>query len=304
MMDWLFNVFSRRIDTTVPQVEPVTTELRNRVTFLCRDIFSNAQTGDYVMEFWTEMHNRLEYLHGAPELAPESYPQNRAEDALYFVRQCSSEHFLDFVEYIFQLDMFWRFSSRADEMVENINAFFKLDDLPYHLTEYVQTAKTDPSSRYGKAIEVTSHPTVILREHDLMHDQVVEPALTLLTHPDFSSANDEFLEALEDYRQGDLGDCLTKCNSALESTLKIICAKKMWNYKQTETTSSLLNTVISNAGLPSFFTQPLMLIGTMRNRLSKSHGAGMSGKQVSPDIAKYALNATASAILLLVSEAL
>src|SRR4029450_5031974 len=30
-----------------------------------------------------------------------------------------------------------------------------------------------------------------------------------------------FLNALEDYRKGDYGDCLTKCTSAFESALKI-----------------------------------------------------------------------------------
>ena len=48
----------------------------------------------------------------------------------------------------------------------------------------------------------------------------------LLRDKSFTSADQEFIEALEDYRKGDYGDCLTKCGSSLESTMKIICDRK------------------------------------------------------------------------------
>nr|WP_246311469.1 abortive infection family protein [Halomonas zhaodongensis] len=45
-----------------------------------------------------------------------------------------------------------------------------------------------------------------------------------------------------------------------------------------------------------------MLIATLRNRLSSSHGAGAQAKVVPEHVATYAVNATASAILFLYSE--
>ena len=112
----------------------------------------------------------------------------------------------------------------------------------------------------------------------------------------------EYLEALEDYRKGDYGDCLTKCGSAFESIMKIICDSKKWQYKQTDTASALLSTIINKSGLESYLEQPLIIIATLRNRLSKSHGAGVAPKEVTQNYAKYALNSTAAAIVFLVNE--
>lgn len=75
-------------------------------------------------------------------------------------------------------------------------------------------------------------------------------------------------------------------------------------YQKTDTTSNLLDTIVARTNLDSFFTQPLLLVATIRNRLSRSHGAGAVPKQVSPQIAQFAMNSTAAAILLMVKEAL
>jgi hypothetical protein len=65
----------------------------------------------------------------------------------------------------------------------------------------------------------------------------------------------------------------------------------------------LVSTVIKNLGLDPYFEQPFMIIATLRNRLSSSHGAGMETKAPSQHIAQYALNSTAAAIVLLVNTA-
>jgi hypothetical protein len=46
-----------------------------------------------------------------------------------------------------------------------------------------------------------------------------------------------------------------------------------------------------------------MIVATLRNRLSKAHGAGVQIRNVPRHLAAYALNSTAAAILLLVAEA-
>lgn len=294
----IFDVFSRRPRPSYEPPRPITRGFRNRVLLLCRDVI--GPTG-YISEFWEQIHQKLEYLHGTPVLAPESRSSDRVEDVLHYLEACDSDHFLDFVEYIFQADAFWRVGAKA-EFVDHINSFFDLDDLPYFLTEYVEVE--EPGTFHGSPttfIKVGSYPKVVLRENRLVHAQAVGPALHLLTDPAFSSANSEFLEALQDYRKKDYGDCLTKCGSAFESVMKVICDKRKWPYQQADTASTLLDTIISRTSLEPFFTQPLMLVATMRNRLSKSHGAGTVSKQVPAHVAQFALNATAAAILLLVN---
>lgn len=137
-----------------------------------------------------------------------------------------------------------------------------------------------------------------------MHSTAIEPALELLRGSEFAFANREFLEALEDYRKADYGDCLTKCGSAFESVLKVICTRKKWPHSTTDTAAPLLKTVITHTGIDSFFEQPLLLVATIRNRLSNSHGAGTASREVTVAKAEYAINATAAAILLLVKESM
>jgi hypothetical protein len=110
------------------------------------------------------------------------------------------------------------------------------------------------------------------------------------------------LQHLEDYRKGDIQDCLTKCGSSFESVLKVICDRKRWAYKQTDPAKKLLDIVLPNTGLDSYFEPLLIIIATLRNKLSSAHGTGTAVKQPARHLAQYAPNATASAILLIAHE--
>jgi hypothetical protein len=99
-----------------------------------------------------------------------------------------------------------------------------------------------------------------------------------------------------DYRKGDISDCLTKCGSAFESVLKVICDRKGWAYQQTDTAKVLVSIVLPHTSLESYFESLLMIIATLRNKLSSAHGAGTAVKQPARHIAQYTLNATACAM--------
>ena len=189
-------------------------------------------------------------------------------------------------------------------LIPTINQCLQEDDLPYHLTEYtvVHYEKDDGYGTLNSCMELTEYPRIIPKENEILHNQAVSPALQLLSAAVYHLANAEFLNALENHRKGDFSDCLTKCNSAFESTMKIICEQKKITFGQTDSAASLLKAIISNSNLDNFWAQPLMLIATLRNRLSSSHGAGSQAKVVPRHVATYAINATAAAIVLLTSE--
>jgi hypothetical protein len=126
--------------------------------------------------------------------------------------------------------------------------------------------------------------------------------LNLLAQPHFQGANREFRAALEDYRKGDIGDCLAKCGSAFESVLKVICDRRGWAYSQNDTASALIKTVLSKTALDGYFEQLLIIVATLRNRMSSAHGSGTVPRTPPRHVAQYAVNVTASAILLLVDE--
>jgi len=287
----LFKVFSKRAAQQVKPEKPLTRSFRNRVFMRCRDLFQGTN-------FWHEIHSKLTYLQGRPRLTNHD-TESPIEDALAFLQSCADEHFLDFVEYIFPTQAYSHASSQAN-LVEDINEFLRQDELPYAVTDFVWTKGHD--GQY-ETTTLTAFPQVIRKDSEVLYRSAIQPTLQLLREPVYSSANKEFLEALEDFRKADYGDCLTKCGSAFESVLKVICVRQKWSYQPTDTASTLLKTVISNCGLEQFFEQPLILLATMRNRLSKAHGAGVASRNVSKAKAEYAINATAAAILLLVTEA-
>jgi hypothetical protein len=307
-LDSIFKVFSRRSPSPKARDKALTPEFRTRIIMLCRDTLSGAKSeyprGDYTQEFWSYVHTKLQYLHGRPRLS-NSNVASQAEDALTFLSKCNDAHFLDFVEMIFQFEWLWKACPNEKELVEDVNRLFEVDDLPYALTNFVREKGLERLFGRGQETEVTrtvAYPQVIRKDSQVEHAMAIEPALSLLRDASFTSSNGEFLEALADYRKGDYGDCLVKCGSSFESVMKIICHRKGWPYQQSDTASMLLRTIIPRTNLDPFFEQPLLVIATIRNRLSKGHGAGTQQRDVPRHVARFAINATAAAILLLVEE--
>jgi hypothetical protein len=63
-----------------------------------------------------------------------------------------------------------------------------------------------------------------------------------------------------------------------------------------------VKTILDHTALENFLEPVFMIVATLRNRLSKAHGAGAQMRNVPRHIAAYALNSTAAAMLLLVAE--
>ena len=128
----------------------------------------------------------------------------------------------------------------------------------------------------------------------------MEPVLQLLGRNDFAAADSEYLAALEDLRKGDYDDCLTKCCSAFESAMKVICELKRWPYRKTDTAGPLIKTILERTSLDGYFEPTLVIVATLRNRLGSAHGAGLENRSVSRQLASYAVQTTGASILLLV----
>ncbi|MDQ3829806.1 MAG: hypothetical protein M3361_10980 [Candidatus Tectomicrobia bacterium] len=278
---------------------------------MCRDVFSNGwrdygSRGDYTSQFWEEIHRSLQYLHGRLKLSPHARADTPADDSIHFLLTCEPQEFLDFIELIFRVQCLFHVMSDEDELVDAINELFKSEDAPYQLTRIVkqeEEASGPPPFHSGRVIRTIAYPKVVWAEEVVTFTEAVLPALSVLAEPAYRSANLEFREALEDCRKGDYGDCLTKCGSAFESVMKVLCANYRWPFTAQDTAAPLLRTILANTGLDNFFEQPLILIATLRDRLSKAHGAGTTARNVERHVAQYAITSTAAAILLLVHEA-
>lgn len=298
MFEKIFDVFSRREQSfTNPDVKPLTGEFRNRVLMLLRDNFRQ--------EFRTllrDLHQKAAYLYGQFELSGGSTHSSPEDDLLNFFASCGDQNFLDLIELIFRSDLpgiTWP----DNQLIPGINEFFRIDALPYYLTAY--STEEFESSFYGApttGVRISEYPKIIRKDSEVVHKNAMEPVLTLLSAVEFKHANDEFLKALEDHRKGDYRDCLTKCGSSFESVMKVLCTKSSISFSEKDNVSALLKALLRNGRLDQYWEQPLILISTLRNRLSSSHGAGARPKEVPEHVATYAVNSTASAILLLCSE--
>lgn len=309
----IFNVFSKRPETQAKVSHSVPETTRTRVLLWCNEVYENERKdvatftrgGDYRQDFWQEIHRFFQYKRG--KLRLYSNMDNPIDDAINYLMNCEGEEFLDFLEYIFKVDCLVNVGLSEDQMVKELNELLREDNLPYYITDFVRVTEKGPIAQLGGRVhEFTRNveaPKVIMRESEVLHEQATLPALMLLQRPEFRNANTEYLAALEDYRKNDFGDCLTKCTSSFESVLKVICQTKRWAYKETDTAGALVKIVVTNMTLDAYFEPMLMIVATLRNRLSTAHGGGTSVRQAPKHQALFALNITASAILLLTDEA-
>ena len=99
---------------------------------------------------------------------------------------------------------------------------------------------------------------IIRIDEELIHEEVVKPALRILNQPQFAGAQEEFLKAHELYRKGDTKDSLSNCLKAFESVMKAICDMRGWQYdKDRSTAQALIKICFDNGLIPQILGKSL-----------------------------------------------
>jgi hypothetical protein len=209
--------------------------------------------------------------------------------------ETDSEKVLDAIELSFRVidrrTRDWNFLNRnnateiADAAIEELNTRFREHTVGYQYDG-------------GDIIRVDS---------EVLHVEIVKPALSLLRGPEYAGAQAEFLAAHEHYRHGRSKEALAECMKALESVMKIICAKRKWKHDPNATAKPLLDVLFSNGLVPAFWAQHFSgLRGALesgvpaaRNKLG-GHGQGTQVVHVPEHLVAFVLHSTASAIVFLV----
>ena len=144
-------------------------------------------------------------------------------------------------------------------------------------------------------------------DSELIHNEVVRPALRFLNHRGFQGPRDEFLRAHAHYRGGENKAAITDANNAFESTLKVICENHGWVCPPGATASSLVKVVKQNGLLPDYLEKSFdQLAATLQSGLPKvrgeegAHGQGGKSRRTPGYVAAYALHFAAAKILFLV----
>lgn len=213
---------------------------------------------------------------------------------LHFMR-FKDEQVLDFIEIVLTVNFF---VERSDWTVGEINHIFQEEGIGYELTSLRQTEMEDGEIH-------TEFPQVVRKDTEFLHNEVIRPCLEALRRPGFEVACSEMMKAHEEHRRGEYANAITHACSAFESVMKTICVKKSWDdIDPDKATCSPLAKFLAEKNLfYSFYTPMFEAVGTIRNKISASHGRGPE-KKFEPDkeYADHMIQYTSAHITLMVKK--
>lgn len=233
-------------------------------------------------------------LPGAKGYGDRNYLSELAD---FVLQEEKIERVLDAIELSFRvIDR----STRDYDYLNRRRASEFADEAIAELNSRLQEHRVGFQFIYGEIIRIDSQ---------LIHAEVVKPALLLLHEKEYAGAQAEFLKAHEHYRHGNSKEALTECLKAMESTMKAICSKREWQYPPTATCSALIQICIDYGLIPSFWTQHFSAlrstlesgVPTARNKLG-GHGQGAIVVTVPAHIVAYVLHMTAACLVFLVES--
>jgi hypothetical protein len=265
--------------------------LRVQIVHIIRDAFGdlNSITADNAFIF---INKALCREYGVLRLGDQNY--SGFNDVVNFLLNTQeTDKAIDAVELTFQLiDRVVRVNR-----IQYENCILSPDDAISELNYRFQEHGVGYQYESGMMMRVDSQ---------LIHEEIVRPALSFLSDPMYEGANAEFLSAHEHYRTRKYKECLNDCLKSFESTMKAICIQRCWENDVGDTANRLIKIIFEHELIPSFMQSHFNAlkstleagVPTVRNRLS-GHGQGVAEVTVPESIAAYALHLTASNVLLL-----
>jgi len=295
------DLFSKR-NKPLPDVftyDTIPSKLRVQVVHILQAAMRGRFYVDGV-DVWRYVAQTIAAEHGLLELPGIEYSQyaepNFHVACMNYILKAEPEQALDIVEISF------RFVSKAAENID----FARNTGLRMAVA---QTAITDLNHRFRESgVGYQFEDGKIIRvDSQLLHAEVVKPALLLLSTKGFEGANAEFLAAHEHSRHNRIEPAITEACKAFESTMKVICDSRRWAYDKSKATAGvLIKVLIENGLVPSYSEEQLRAVekcllgvATVRNK-NAGHGAGATPRDVPQHYVSYALHLAASNIVFLV----
>ena len=146
---------------------------------------------------------------------------------------------------------------------------------------------------------------IVRVDSEFVHQEIVKPALRIVSGKIYEGAQEEFLKAHEHLRKGNTKGALNEASKAFESTLKAICSKHGW--PSPEGAAKLVKLCFEKELIDKYWQDHfthleglLKSTSTARNKRG-AHGQGEKPVEVPAHVAAYALNMTASAVVFLAS---
>ncbi len=303
----IFDLFSKRqkrLRGEIPDVytyDAIPNPLRVQIVHIWTDTLGTDIDYDYdnkgVRQGYMFIVENLCREYGLFKLTDKGFfgPRNYMEELInFFLQEAENERVIDTIEFSFRYtDMVTRewehrqlgsASINADNAISELNNRFREHGIGYQYAN-------------GEIIRVDS---------ELIHSEVIKPALKLLQAKFLAGAQQEFLKAHEHFRKENTKEALNEALKAFESTMKAICDKRGWLYDKRDTSKKRIEICLKNDLIPSFWQQQMTSlrvllessVPTGRHKLS-GHGQGSKPVDVPMYIASYVIHMTAAAIVFL-----
>ena len=283
----IWDIYSKRGKQLpdVYQFETLPAPLRVQIQRIIRNMFTPLGKLTANPRMYSILHEALAQEHGLSVLADGTDARSRVQ--AFLVKTADIEHVLDVIEVAIQL-------TDRSRPIGRHNSSVAIKELNHRFREHGVGYQIEGS----KAIRIDS---------TYIHQEVVRPALTVLRASDFENAEAEFRDAHQHYRHRRYEEANAGCLKALESTLKVICHRRGWQFDGEKHTAKALIEIVFEEGLiPDYLQSQFGAlrsalesgVPTIRNRAG-GHGAGVKRREVPGYLASYTLHLTAAAILFL-----
>jgi hypothetical protein len=285
------------------QYDELPQKLRIQIVHIWKSTIGVPHLGDGWMRGPNEAHAVWQFIrdvicreHGLFKLT-KNVTVNSFDECVRYLLESKADNCLDIIEISFRVvagpkiagytNEDWRkneITQRPDDAIEELNCRFKENNVGYQFIE----------------------DNIIRIDSLYSYKEIIEPAINLLTLNGFEGASEEFLLAHKKYKENDFKGGIAECLKAFESTIITIGTKLKWQIPSKPTAKVLIEECFKNELIPKYLQSHFdslrnMLesgIPTVRNKTS-GHGQGVHRIDIPEYYVSYALNITATNIILL-----
>lgn len=291
----VYDLYSKR--QKAPQdvfiYDELSDKIRTQIYFVIEDFCKENRLKYAKTNFFKIVFEVLTREHGVEHLDPNPWKNLSIEAEIknYLLYEKDVEKVLDTIEIHFKIiSNFAPFLNGTPETTNSYRPEDAINDLNMRFRE----------NGIGYKFEAG---VLIKIDNELLHNEITKPALSYLVKEEYHTINDEFHSAYKHYRHGNFKECLNECLKSLETTIKVICDKKSWEYSNKDTSSKLIQIVFEKKLIPDYLQSEITSlratiesgIPTIRNKNS-GHGQGVDKITVDESLVSYTLNLTGSSI--------
>jgi len=291
----VYDIFSKRMKKQrgeTPDVlisEPIPQNFRVQVVHIWSETIGKL-TSDFASQkhLYKAVHSILCKEYGQFFLfsASEADYSTSADLSCWFLSEGNTEKVIDAIEISFVA------------IQSHCNDNYMFDNKTYNTNNEAISELNKRFLEHGLGYEYNGGQIIPITE-EFTHSEIIKKSLNILNENKYQVANQEFREGFEHYKKGKYEEAIVSALKAFESTCKIILDENGWSYNPKDPISKLIKALIDKGLVLPELEAPLTSgLPPIRNKLG-GHGAGKTPRQVPQEVAMYALQLSASNIVLL-----